>query len=130
MTMSPDFSVRRRAHADGDPFAQMLYGTFELPTGVLPHRPAGQEWAKLRWPDTENSVRLRLAEFAAALGEREYLEPRGPTSRRQAIATSRSATRSSSAVELQPAATDSPPTPLPSSRSRRYGCGSALKSTP
>ncbi|HYH99731.1 glutathione S-transferase family protein [Hyalangium sp.] len=37
---------------------------------------AGQEWAKLRRPDQEKAVRHRLAELAAWLGDREYLESR------------------------------------------------------
>ena len=35
-----------------------------------------QEWAKLRRPDAEEMLRQRLAELAAWLGEREYLEGR------------------------------------------------------
>ncbi|MDO8431330.1 MAG: glutathione S-transferase family protein [Candidatus Binatus sp.] len=35
-----------------------------------------QEWAKLRRPDAEKAVKRRLAELAAWLGDREYLEDR------------------------------------------------------
>lgn len=37
---------------------------------------ADDEWAKLRRPDAEEAVRLRLAELAAYLGDRDYLEGR------------------------------------------------------
>jgi glutathione S-transferase len=37
---------------------------------------AGQDWAKLRRPDLEKAVKQRLAELAARLGERDYLEER------------------------------------------------------
>lgn len=37
---------------------------------------ADQEWAKLHRPDVERAVKRRLAELAAALGDREYLEHR------------------------------------------------------
>jgi glutathione S-transferase len=37
---------------------------------------AGQEWAKLRRPELEKATRHRLAELAAWLGDREYLEDR------------------------------------------------------
>lgn len=37
---------------------------------------ADDEWAKLRRPDAERAVRLRLAELAAYLGNRDYLEGR------------------------------------------------------
>jgi glutathione S-transferase len=35
-----------------------------------------QEWAKLRRPDAEKAVKRRLAELAAWLGDRDYLEGR------------------------------------------------------
>ena len=35
---------------------------------------AGQEWAKLRRPDAEAAVRKRLAELAAALGDKPFLD--------------------------------------------------------
>jgi glutathione S-transferase len=37
---------------------------------------AGQEWVKLHRPDAQKRVRLRLAELAARLGNRDYLEDR------------------------------------------------------
>ncbi len=37
---------------------------------------AGEEWAKLRRPDVEKKVKLRLAELGARLGDRDYLEDR------------------------------------------------------
>jgi glutathione S-transferase len=37
---------------------------------------ADQEWAQLHRPDVENSVKRRLAELAAWLGDRAYLEDR------------------------------------------------------
>ncbi len=37
---------------------------------------ADQEWAKLRRPGVEKAVRRRLAELAAWLGDRDYLEDR------------------------------------------------------
>jgi glutathione S-transferase len=37
---------------------------------------ADQEWAKLRRPRAEQRVKLRLAELAARLGKREFLEDR------------------------------------------------------
>ncbi len=37
---------------------------------------ANQEWAKLHRPDVEKRVKLRLAELAARLGDRDYLEDR------------------------------------------------------
>lgn len=37
---------------------------------------ADQEWAKLRRPDVEKAVKRRLAELAAWLGDRNYLEDR------------------------------------------------------
>jgi glutathione S-transferase len=37
---------------------------------------AGEEWAKLHRPDLEKRVKLRLAELAAWLGDRDYLENR------------------------------------------------------
>jgi len=37
---------------------------------------AGQEWAKARRPEVEKRVKRRLAELAAWLGERDYLEGR------------------------------------------------------
>jgi glutathione S-transferase len=37
---------------------------------------AGEEWAKLRRPDVEKKVKLRLSELGARLGERDYLEDR------------------------------------------------------
>jgi glutathione S-transferase len=35
-----------------------------------------QEWAKLRRPEVENTVKKRLGELATTLGDREYLEDR------------------------------------------------------
>ncbi|MFI4997626.1 MAG: glutathione S-transferase family protein [Hyphomicrobiales bacterium] len=37
---------------------------------------AGEEWAKLRRPEVEKKVKLRLAELGARLGDRDYLEDR------------------------------------------------------
>jgi glutathione S-transferase len=37
---------------------------------------AGKEWARLRRPEVEASVRKRLAELSAWLGDRDYLEKR------------------------------------------------------
>jgi glutathione S-transferase len=37
---------------------------------------ADQQWAQLRRPDAEKAVKLRLAELAARLGDRDYLEDR------------------------------------------------------
>jgi len=37
---------------------------------------AGQEWARLRRPDLEQKVKVRLSELADWLGDREYLENR------------------------------------------------------
>jgi glutathione S-transferase len=36
----------------------------------------GQEWAKLRRPEAERAVKLRLSELAESLGTKEYLEER------------------------------------------------------
>jgi glutathione S-transferase len=46
------------------------------PLGAIDAFYANQEWAKLRRPDAEKAVKQRLAELAAWLGDRDYLEDR------------------------------------------------------
>jgi len=46
------------------------------PLGAIDAFYANQEWAKLRRPDAEKAVNQRLAELAAWLGDRDYLEDR------------------------------------------------------